>query len=109
MILELATLTIVPGRSAEFEQAFEQAQSIIAAMPGYRGHELQRCLEIADRYILLVRWERLEDHTIGFRQSAEYGRWRALLHHFYDPFPTVEHYVTVLPRPEQPTVTPQSP
>jgi heme-degrading monooxygenase HmoA len=40
-----------------------------------------------------VRWETLEDHTEGFRGSAEYQRWRALLHHFYDPFPVVEHYV----------------
>jgi len=46
--------------------------------------------------VLLVQWKRLEDHTIGFRQSPEYQRWKALLHHFYDPFPTVEHYEIVL-------------
>jgi heme-degrading monooxygenase HmoA len=61
-------------------------------MPGYHSHELRRCLEAPGRYLLLVHWQRLEDHTVGFRQSAEYQRWRALLHHFYDPFPTVEHY-----------------
>ena len=63
-------------------------------MTGYLSHELKRCLEQENRYLLLVRWERLE-HTVGFRQSAAYGEWKALLHHFYDPFPTVEHYVDV--------------
>ena len=56
------------------------------------SHELRPCIEVPSRYILLVHWRRLEDHTIGFRQSAKYQQWRALLHHFYDPFPTVEHY-----------------
>jgi heme-degrading monooxygenase HmoA len=92
MILEVAVLDIKPGLTAEFEAAFQVAKKIIAAMPGYISHELQQCLENGDRYILLVRWQTLEDHTIGFRQSAQYQEWRALLHHFYDPFPLVEHY-----------------
>jgi heme-degrading monooxygenase HmoA len=92
MILEVAVLDIKPGLTAEFEAAFQVAKNIIAAMPGYISHELQQCLENGDRYILLVRWQTLEDHTIGFRQSAQYQDWRALLHHFYDPFPVVEHY-----------------
>lgn len=92
MILEVARLDVIPGREAEFESAFAQAQAIISGMPGYLDHELQRCVETASRYLLLVRWERLEDHTDGFRQSEEYQRWKALLHHFYDPFPEVEHY-----------------
>jgi heme-degrading monooxygenase HmoA len=95
MILEVAVLDIKPGLCVEFEAAFRVAKDIIAAMPGYISHELQRCLEQADRYILLVRWQTLEDHTIGFRQSAQYQEWRALLHHFYDPFPIVEHYEIV--------------
>jgi heme-degrading monooxygenase HmoA len=96
MILEVAQLDVLAGREAEFEAAFTQARPIIASMPGFVSLELQRCIETANRYVLLVRWERLEDHTIGFRQSPEYQRWRALLHHFYDPFPTVLHYVPVL-------------
>jgi heme-degrading monooxygenase HmoA len=64
-------------------------------MSGYVSHELQRCLETPDRYMLLVRWQQLEDHTVGFRQSPEYQQWKLLLHHFYDPFPTVEHYQIV--------------
>ena len=92
MILEVAVLRIRAGQSAAFEQAFAQAQSIIASMPGYVSHSLRRCLEVADQYLLLVEWQKLEDHTVGFRQSAQYQQWRALLHHFYDPFPVVEHY-----------------
>lgn len=92
MILEVAILNIRAGTNAAFEGAFREASPIIASMPGYRSHELRRCLECPTRYVLLVRWERLEDHTIGFRQSEAYQRWRALLHAFYDPFPTVEHY-----------------
>jgi heme-degrading monooxygenase HmoA len=91
-ILEVAILDIKTGLTEEFEAAFTTASKIISAMPGYIAHELQRCVETPDRYILLVRWAKLEDHTVGFRGSPEYQQWRSLLHHFYDPFPTVEHY-----------------
>jgi heme-degrading monooxygenase HmoA len=95
MILEAVFLPVIPGKQAEFEAAFRQASPIIAAMHGYQGHELQRCLEAPGKYLLLVRWETLEDHTVGFRQSPEYQEWKRLLHHFYDPFPTVEHFEAV--------------
>jgi len=97
MILEVAKLDVQPGLEAQFESAFEKASAIISSMRGCRGHELQRCVEHPSRYILLVRWDSLEDHTVGFRQSAEYQQWRSLLHHFYDPFPKVEHYSYSLP------------
>jgi heme-degrading monooxygenase HmoA len=77
--------------------AFAEAQRIIAASPGYIAHELQRCVEKPNRYLLLVRWRALEDPTEGFRKSAAYQEWKRLLHHFYDPFPTVEHYERVAP------------
>ena len=92
MVLELAILNVIPGRGADFEAAFGDARSIIASMPGLVSLELQQCLERPNRYALLVRWSTLEDHTVGFRKSAEYQRWKQLLHHFYDPFPEVEHY-----------------
>ncbi len=95
MILEVAMLTIRPGQNALFEQAFVQAGSIIASMPGYLGHELQRCLEVPGKYVLLVRWRSVEDHEQGFRGSARYQEWKTLLHHFYDPFPVVEHFEPV--------------
>ena len=95
MVLEVAILNVRPGEAQAFESAFLEAQPIISASRGYDRHELRRCVEAADRYLLLVWWDSLESHTEGFRQSPEYQRWRELLHHFYDPFPTVEHYRAV--------------
>jgi heme-degrading monooxygenase HmoA len=95
MILEVAPLHIRPGQAQPFETAFREAQAIVSGMPGYISHELQRCLERPDEYLLLVRWESIEAHEIGFRGSPEYAEWKALLHHFYDPFPTVSHFESV--------------
>ncbi|XEC96551.1 antibiotic biosynthesis monooxygenase [Paenibacillus tarimensis] len=92
MILEVAMLQVKPGLTDEFEHNFKIASGIISKMKGYVNHELKKCIEDKNKYILLVRWETLEDHTIGFRGSEEYQGWKSLLHHFYDPFPTVEHY-----------------
>jgi len=92
VILEAAVLDVKPGEDAEFEIAFEQAKSIISASPGFERLRLLRCLETTPRYLLLVEWATLEDHTVGFRQSEPFEEWRRLLHHFYDPFPTVEHF-----------------
>jgi heme-degrading monooxygenase HmoA len=92
IVLEVAILNVRPGCGADFEKAFAEAQAIISSMPGYRRHELRHCVESPDRYLLLVWWRDLESHTVGFRSSPEYQRWKGLLHHFYDPFPEVEHY-----------------
>lgn len=95
MILEIATLNVKAGQEAEFEAAFAVARKIIAAMPGHLGHDLQRCIETPQQYVLLVRWRTLEDHTVGFRGSQAYQEWRRALHHFYDGV-AVQHYNTVL-------------
>lgn len=95
MILEVAILNVIPGKEDEFLDVFSQAQGIISKMAGYLSHQLKRCIENTSQFILLVEWEKLEDHTEGFRKSAEYQDWKKLLHHFYDPFPTVEHYEDV--------------
>jgi heme-degrading monooxygenase HmoA len=92
MILESALLDVKPGEEAAFEAALKAARPLIAATPGFRSIAVRRCLETPNRYLLLVEWEKLEDHTVGFRRSARYEKWRALLHHFYDPFPRVEHF-----------------
>lgn len=96
MILEAAFLQVKTGQAGDFEEAFRQASPIIASMNGYIAHELQKCLEVDNKYLLLVKWETLEDHTIGFRTSKAYQEWKRLLHHFYEPFPTVEHFETIL-------------
>jgi heme-degrading monooxygenase HmoA len=92
MVLEAMILHIRPGQSPEFETTFKQAQTIIASMPGYLSHELGRCVEADNQYLLLVRWRTLEDHTQGFRNSAQFPEWKRLLHHFYDPPPVIQHY-----------------
>jgi heme-degrading monooxygenase HmoA len=96
MILESAVLDVKPGREAEFEAAMRQARPLIAATPGFVGMNLHRCVEVPNRYLLLVSWRAIEDHTMGFRKSDRYGQWRELLHHFYNPFPNVEHYQEAL-------------
>lgn len=95
VILEVAILQVIPDLTAEFEASFREASIIIASIDGYIKHELQRCLELENQYILLVQWQSLEDHTVGFRDSESYQEWKRLLHHYYDPFPTVEHYEQV--------------
>ncbi len=95
MILEAVFLHVKAGQAEAFEDAFRQASPIISNMSGYLSHELQRCLEVENKYLLLVRWQTLEAHTEGFRGSDEYQEWKRLLHHFYDPFPTVEHFEQV--------------
>ena len=95
MILEAVLLQVKQGLEEEYEDAFRQASVIISSMKGYISHELQRCLEVNGKYLLLIKWETLEDHTVGFRQSNEYQEWKKLLHHFYDPFPIVEHFEKV--------------
>ncbi|MFD2828964.1 antibiotic biosynthesis monooxygenase family protein [Corticicoccus populi] len=95
MILEAAFLQVTKGREDAFEASFRKASDIISSMNGYNSHELQRCLETEGKYLLLVRWQTLEDHTEGFRQSEKYLLWKEMLHHYYDPFPSVEHFEIV--------------
>jgi heme-degrading monooxygenase HmoA len=95
MILEHALLPVRPGEESRFEAAFAEAKAIIAGAPGFRRLSLSRCLERSDTYLLLVEWASLEDHTVGFRTSSAYEEWRRRLHHFYEPFPVVEHYEQV--------------
>ena len=95
MITEIVILKIKDQQNKEFEVNFAEAEIIISKMKGYISHELLKCIEAENQYLLIVRWETLEDHTVGFRKSEEYLEWKRLLHHFYDPFPTVEHYSEV--------------
>jgi len=92
MITEIALLKIRKGKSAAFEEAFIKAQPIIEAAKGYIQHEVQQCLEDSNKYLLTVRWNTIEDHITGFRESEGFKEWKKLLHHFYDPVPAPEHY-----------------
>lgn len=95
MILEQAILPIRPGREADFEAAIRQARPLVADMPGFMDIRVLRGIESPSHYLLLVEWDSVEAHEVNFRQSPNYQQWRELLHHFYDPFPTVEHYAPI--------------
>jgi heme-degrading monooxygenase HmoA len=95
VITEHALLEVIPGRETEFVETMDRAKLIIAASPGFIGLRVERCLERPSCFLLLVEWETLEAHTEGFRGSEAYEEWRSLLHHFYDPFPVVEHFELV--------------
>ncbi len=96
MIAEQAVLDVKLGQERDFESSFAEATALIASMSGFESLQLHRCIEQSNRYLLLVVWRRLEDHTEGFRRSPEYEEWRRLLHHYYDPFPRVEHFSLVV-------------
>jgi heme-degrading monooxygenase HmoA len=99
VITEHALLRVVPGREDEFVEAMERAKSLIASSPGFVSLRVARGIEQPGCFLLLVEWETLEDHTEGFRGSGAYEQWRTALHHFYDPFPVVEHFETVVTAP----------
>ncbi|BDA73636.1 antibiotic biosynthesis monooxygenase family protein [Rivularia sp. IAM M-261] len=102
MILEAVMLNVKPGMENKFESAFKQASKIISLIDGYLSHELHRCIEVKGKYLLLVQWENLEAHTTGFRESPKYEQWKKILHHFYDPFPVVEHFQIVESKSKNP-------
>jgi heme-degrading monooxygenase HmoA len=99
MILEAAVLQVRAGEEQAFEEAMRRAAPVIAGSPGYIGHQLHRCIETQGRYLLLVQWETLEAHTIGFRESPRFGEWRAIIGSFFAAPPHVEHYQSVLSWP----------
>ncbi len=79
MITEFAVLHIKENESHHFENAFKEAQEIISKMKGYIEHELQKCIEEKNKYILMVRWNTIEDHKEGFRKNEEYNEWKMML------------------------------
>jgi heme-degrading monooxygenase HmoA len=92
LILEHAILNVRPGESPAFRLAIAAALPLMTATPGFIGMEVRPCIESPDRFLLLVRWDTLEAHTVAFRGSDRYQAWREKLHRFYEPFPIVEHY-----------------
>ncbi len=99
MILEAALLNVRAGQEAAFERAMAEARPLIAATPGFKGIEVRPCLEQVGRYLLLVWWETLEDHTVGFRQGPLFAEWRAIVGPFFAQPPVVEHFTLVTRSP----------
>lgn len=96
MILELADIRIKPGENAAFEKAIVQGvETVIREAKGFEGYKVNRSIESPDRYLLQIFWTTLEDHTVGFRQSEAFGRWRAIVGPFFAGPPHVEHFELV--------------
>jgi heme-degrading monooxygenase HmoA len=96
VITEHAILNVTAGQEDEFMATMERAKALIATSPGFRSLRVERGIENPSTFLLLAEWESLKAHTQGFRGSEAYGEWRTLLHHFYDPFPVVEHFEGVV-------------
>lgn len=93
MILELADIRIKPDTQTQFDEAITRAiAQTIAKAKGYLGHQLQKGVESPERYLLLVRWGTLENHTVDFRESAAFAEWRGIVGPFFAAPPTVEHF-----------------
>jgi len=92
MIIEFAQLTIRPGSEQQFEAAFPAAIKVLSGSKGYLSHELRRSIEAPNRYALIVQWQTLEDHTVGFRGSPAFAQWRAHIGPFFESAPVVEHF-----------------
>lgn len=93
MILELADIRIPPGKQAEFDDAIRLGvDTVISKAQGFRGYEIDKGVESPERYLLMIFWETLEDHTVGFRQSPLFAQWRAIVGPYFAAPPVVEHF-----------------
>ena len=96
MILEVADIRVALGRQAEFERAAHRGiQTVIAKSKGFRGYQVRHSIESPERYLLLLEWDTLEDHTVGFRGSAAFSQWRSIVFDFFAQPPFVEHFTAI--------------
>lgn len=93
MILEVADIRITPGQQAAFAEAIQRGlETVISRATGYLGHQVQHGIESPERYLLMIRWATLENHTVDFRQSPAFTEWRSIVGPFFAQPPQVEHY-----------------
>jgi heme-degrading monooxygenase HmoA len=103
MILEIADIRITPGQQAAFEEAMQRAlTTVLPKTKGVRGYKVNRCMETPERYVLQIFWDKLEDHTVGFRQSPLFAEWRSHIGPFFASAPNVEHFTLVTKSPDAP-------
>ena len=96
MILEVADIRIPSGKNAEFDAALERGlASVVSRAKGYRRHRVVKGIESPERYLLMIWWDTLEDHTVGFRGGPLFPEWRAIVGAFFAAPPSVEHYTVV--------------
>jgi heme-degrading monooxygenase HmoA len=97
MILEVADITIPAGKNAEFEAAIERGvRTVVGQAQGVRSFQVQKGIESPERYLLMIQWDTLEAHTVGFRQSPLFAEWRAIVGPFFAKPPVVEHFEQLL-------------
>jgi len=100
MILEVADIRIAPGHQSEFEKAAHHGlRTVIAYSKGFRGYQVRHSIESPDRYLLLLEWDTLEDHTVGFRGSPAFAQWRSIVADFLIQPPFTEHFEAISHRP----------
>jgi heme-degrading monooxygenase HmoA len=92
MVLEIADFAVLPGTEEEFAAAVREGVRYVSDTPGFRSARLTRGVESPSRFVLLIEWDSLEAHTVGFRESENYPRWRELIGPFFDGAPRVEHF-----------------
>jgi len=96
MILEIADIRIAPGKQAEFDTAVQRGiETVASKAKGFRGYKVNRGVESPERYILMIYWETLENHTVDFRQGPLFPQWRAIVGPYFAAPPVVEHFTLV--------------
>lgn len=95
MIIERAQMAITPGSEADFEAALAKAEDVLAQAKGFHGIRIARGVENPSTYLLLLEWDTVEDHTVGFRESELFAQWRALIGPYFAQAPAVEHYAEI--------------
>ena len=104
MILEIADIRIPPGKNEEFDAAIARGiETVIAKAGGYRAHRVVKGIESPERYLLMIWWDTLADHTVGFRGGPLFPEWRAIVGPFFAAPPSVEHYTVVTESAGSPT------
>jgi heme-degrading monooxygenase HmoA len=99
MVLEIADFTVLPGTEDDFAAAVHEGLAYVSDTPGYRSARLTHSVESPRRFVLLIEWDSVEAHTVGFRESENFTRWRALIGKFFDGNPHVEHFDDVAAGP----------
>ncbi|MDT7579849.1 MAG: hypothetical protein QOK35_1113 [Pseudonocardiales bacterium] len=95
MVLEIADFAVLPGQEEAFAAAFGEGVAQLRASPGFRSARMTRGIESPARFVMMVEWDDLEAHTVTFRESERFTRWREIVGPFFDGPPRVEHFVDV--------------
>ena len=97
MILEIADIRIIPGKGPEFDAAIQRGVETVASKAkGFRGYKVNKSVESPERYLLMIYWDTLENHTVDFREGPLFPQWRAIVGPFFAAPPAVEHFTLLV-------------